>query len=119
MIDYRLRRTATTEVARTFNRQTHETAKALEPAMGRQETSEETVRRDGTVYDWVVSSYLYWSATLDRRTCDFCSSQDGERAPVEEGFSGGQPGEVHSQCRCIAVPTYDIRRVTRAGSILN
>lgn len=43
-----------------------------------------------------------WDATLDKRTCSFCASMDGEQAG-RNGFSGGQrPGGTHPRCRCVS-----------------
>lgn len=41
-----------------------------------------------------------WDATLDRRTCRVCEYANGETVRIDESFSGGEPGAVHTSCRC-------------------
>jgi SPP1 gp7 family putative phage head morphogenesis protein len=40
-----------------------------------------------------------WNAVLDARTCDRCSGLDGERVPLGQSFSAGEPS-LHYNCRC-------------------
>ena len=45
-----------------------------------------------------------WSAILDKRTCNYCSSMDGRTIGVRaKEFSDYKPGAVHFGCRCIWV----------------
>lgn len=41
-----------------------------------------------------------WDATLDKRTCDVCEGADGTMVGASQAFSVGEPGAVHSNCRC-------------------
>jgi hypothetical protein len=41
-----------------------------------------------------------WDASLDRRTCEVCEGANGTIVGVRESFPAGEPGSVHSFCRC-------------------
>lgn len=41
-----------------------------------------------------------WDATLDNRTCEVCEAADGKIVGLNEAFPEGEPGSVHSNCRC-------------------
>ncbi len=41
-----------------------------------------------------------WDATLDKRTCPVCEHAHGTAVPVGESFPLGEPGRVHTSCRC-------------------
>ena len=79
----RLDTIAITESAKAFNEARQAAADRIEPAR-----------------DMVIIKR--WDAELDNRTCDFCGAQDGKVVLASDSFSGGDPGEVHPRCRCVA-----------------
>ena len=85
--DWRLKRTATNEVATAFSDESDE---------GVGWVSEQ--RQAGP---WVGALFRLWNGLLDRRICSTCLGHDGEIVVVGQSFdSGDKPGFVHLGCRC-------------------
>jgi len=85
--DWRLKRTATTEIATAFSDEQDE---------GVGWVSEQ--RQAGP---WVGALFRLWNGLLDRRICSTCLGHDGEIVVVGQSFdSDDKPGLVHPCCRC-------------------
>jgi len=79
-----------------------ETAGSLERIAVSESSEAFTHGRSLAVADLDVATEFYkvWDATLDRRTCPICSDADGTMVSIARSFPAGEPGSVHSFCRC-------------------
>jgi hypothetical protein len=94
LLDKRLRRIATTEISRSYNR---------ELSIGHNSID----KNKETVSTWAPLVLRRWDATLDSKVCDDCRSMDGEVTPIGMSFSGGrEPGQEHPNCRCVDTVVY-------------
>lgn len=55
---------------------------------------------------WEATSYNVWTAVLDRETCPFCASMDGQMVPVGKPFIGDAETPAHPNCRCIEIVVF-------------
>jgi hypothetical protein len=89
LMEKRLRRIATTEVSRSYNR---------ELGLGHNGLSSKNKETA-----WMPLGLRRWDATLDNKVCAECRRHDGEVVPIGISFSGGdEPGDLHPNCRCVS-----------------
>ncbi len=99
--DYRLVRTAATEVPQAFGVETDNGAGWI---------AEQYKDRE-----WLPLLVKRWDATLDK-SCDRCRTLHGSYVPVGMQFSRGDiPGSVHAHCHC--VPTIVILPMPMRGHV--
>lgn len=57
-------------------------------------------------YGWLPGVYEFWSAVLDRKTCQFCRGLDGVMVPLGKPFPGDATCPAHLACRCAVLSTF-------------
>ena len=102
-LDYRIRRTATTETAQAFSDETDE-------GIG-------YIAKQHAKSTWIAALVKRWDAQLDRRVCATCAGLDGELALPGFPWSGdAEPGFVHACCRCTSAPLLIPARLSEAAA---
>lgn len=101
--EYRIARTATTEVATAYNDEHDEgVGYVVEKNAGAR---------------WLAALFHRWDATLDRMTCPACRDHDGEIALAGTDFDAGdEPADVHTSCRCHDALLFLPARLPSAGA---
>lgn len=60
----------------------------------------------GLPWGWTALSYRFWSAYLDKATCDVCYHLDGQMVPIGRPFENSYEPPVHNRCRCVVMTTF-------------
>lgn len=63
----------------------------------------ETISSDD---DWAGNVFKAWSSVLDRKTCSYCWSKDGQIIRAADSWPGPGPGDAHRFCRCFEATFY-------------
>ncbi len=100
-VQHRIKRTAATEIARTYNNEIAAEVREIAPAFD-------------DVVPWSRVLKKRWNAEIDRKVCPVCLRMDGTLVLAHESFPGGmEPGEVHPNCRCVSELTWLVDRPTK------